>query len=325
MAIRRKTHSAVLRLVLVLLLVLPGFALEWAHQPSSGARVASFRPEIALYFPPGTPLPYQQARMFLDDREVTADCTKTGLFISFRPVNPLQRGSHQVRVEVGETRQSWDFEVIGSKLIQGCVFEVPARTKAFDRVKVEMRGQTRGKAWAELVGYPEKYPLKETRGLYRGGFKVPAKLAGKSAQIEVFLDHDQLLDRQLCEGQLTIAAQNLSVSWLTPLNGSTVESRVKAEGQALPDCTVEIKVKTFFRDGVDFGKLPPNSRHVVKCDAEGKFVFEYNFPAGLPRLGVTLVAVAHDAMDNASEPVGLLLYLGRKVSLPPLRTDLPPR
>jgi hypothetical protein len=311
-------------LLLLLLLVFPAGALEWTHQPASGAQVISFRPEIALYFPAGTSLAHQKARMFLDDQDVTDECVKTGLFISYRPQKPLRRGPHQVRVEVGENRQSWDFEVVGSKLIQGCVFDVPAQTKAFDKVKVEMRGQTRGKGWAELVGYPDKYPLKEVRGLYRGEFKVPAKLAGKSAQVEVFLEHQDQLDRQFCEGLLTIAAQNLSVQWLNPENGATVEQRVRAQGQALPECSVEIRVKTFFRDGVEFGKLPPPSRHTVKCDSEGKFVFDYSFPGGLPRLGVTLVAVAYDPMENRSEPAGLLLYLGRSVKLPPLRHDAPP-
>ena len=315
----------VLRFILVLLLALPALGLEWAHQPSSGAQVASFRPEVALYFPPGTPLPHQQARMFVDDREVSDDCVKTGLFISYRPKHPLLRGLHHVRVEVGDVRQNWDFEVIGSKLIQGCVFEVPANTKAFDKVKVEMHGQTRGKAWAELVGYPEKYPMKEKRGLYRGDFKVPAKLAGKSTQVEVFLEHEELLDRQLCEGKLTIAAQNLTVEWTTPVNGSNVDKVVLARGQTLPDCTVEIRVKTFFRDGVEFGKLPPPSRQRVSVDSEGKFSFEYKFPSGLPRLGVTIIAVAHDAMENVSQPAGLLLYLQPSGGLPPLRTDLPPR
>lgn len=312
-------------MLLLLCLNGPARALEWAHQPSSGAQVTSFRPEVALYFPPGTPLAYGQARMFLDQREVTADCVRTGLFISYRPSEPLQRGRHEVRVEVGEIRQHWEFEVVGSKLISGCVFSAPPLPKAFDKVKVEMRGEKGGKAWAQLVGYPEKYPLTEKRGLYRGEFKIPAKLAGASAPVELFLEYDGQLDRQLCEGQLAIAAQNLTVEWVSPEHGATVEKTLRACGKTLPECQVEVFIKLFFRDGVEFGKLPPDSKKIVKADESGNFAFDFSFPQGLQRLGVSFTAVARDANDNVSKPAGLLLYQGRSGGLPPLRTDLPLR
>lgn len=305
-------------------MMMPCEALEWVREPSEGAKIHSFRPQIALYFPPGSAVPHQQARMYLDDREVTGECLKTGLFISYRPQRPLLRGQHHVRVELGEKASpknyDWSFEILGSSLIQGCVFEVPPLTRAFDKVKVEVKGQTRCKGWVEIVGYPEQYPLKEKRGLYRGEFKVPAKLAGQSAAVEVFLEKDDQLDRQLCEGQLTIGALDLTLEWLQPAHESTVPRSFRAEGKALPGSTVELRVKTFFRDGVEFGKLPPDARHFLKVDSEGRFHFDYSFPPGLPRLAVTLVAVARDASGNQSQPAGLLLYQGNRSELPPIRT-----
>ena len=301
----------------------PVQALEWAHQPSTGEQVVSLRPEIALYWPAGTPLPFRQARMFLDDLDVSQECLRTGMFISYKPAKPLQRGLHKVRVEVGETRQNWDFEVVGSAFIKGCVFTAPYKPRAFDKISVEMRGRNMGKAWVELTGFPEKYKMLEERGLYKTTLKVPAKLAGKSCRVEVFLEKDGDLDRQLCEGQLTIAAADLLVNWSTPEHGATVEKSFIARGKTIPDATVQVHVHTFFRDGVDFGKLPEDVHTKVKSDADGNFQYHYTFPPGYPRLAVTIIAVARDSFDNPSKPVGLLLYMGTQGGIPPLRTTIP--
>ncbi|MFN8608855.1 MAG: hypothetical protein U0931_15080 [Vulcanimicrobiota bacterium] len=303
---------------------LPAAALEWAHQPSSGEKVVSLHPEIALYWPTGASLPYRQARMFLDEAEVSAECLRTGMFISYKPPRPLMRGIHKVRVEVGETRQDWDFEVVGSSFIKGCVFTAPFKPRAFDKIKVEMKGRNMGKAWVELTGFPDKYKMLEERGKYDVTFKIPAKLAGKSCKVEVFLEKDGELDRQFCEGQLTIAAPDLSIRWNVPENGATVDKVFMARGVTVPEATVELHVHTFFRDGVDFGNLPPDQHPKIKADSEGNFSYEYRFPPGLPRLAVTIIAVARDAFENASKPEGLLLFMKAPGGLPPLKTEVKP-
>lgn len=306
-----------------LLLKIPALALEWAHQPSTGEKVVSLTPEIALYWPAGASLPYRQARVFLDEAEVSSDCLRTGMFISYKPPKPLQRGVHKVRVEVGEVVQAWAFEVVGSTFIKGCVFTAPFKPRAFDKIVVEMKGRPMGKAWVELTGFPEKYKMLEERGSYKTPVKIPAKLAGKSCRVEVFLEKDGDLDRQLCEGTLTIAAPDLTIRWNSPENGSTVDKVLIARGVTVPEATVELHIHTFFRDGVDFGKLPPDVHPKVKADAEGKFQYEYRFPPGYPRLAVTIIGVARDTFENTSQPAGLLLYLKNSGGLPPLRTDVP--
>lgn len=310
-------------ILLLLLLNIPALALEWAHQPSTGEKVVSLTPEIALYWPAGASLPYRQARLYLDDAEVSGESLRTGMFISYKPSKPLQRGVHKVRVEVADTVQSWDFEVVGSAFIKGCVFTAPFKPRAFDKIVVEMKGRNMGKGWVELTGFPEKYKMLEERGSYKTTVKIPAKLAGKSCRVEVFLERDGDLDRQLCEGTLTIAAADLTIRWDTPENGSTVEKVLIARGVTVPEATVELHVHTFFRDGVDFGKLPPDVHPKIKADATGKFHYEYKFPPGFPRLAVTIIGVARDAFDNTSQPAGLLLYLKTSGGLPPLKIKTP--
>lgn len=305
------------------LLVVPASALEWAHQPSTGEKMVSLTPEIALYWPAGASLPYRQARLFLDEAEVSSDCLRTGMFISYKPAKPLQRGLHKVRVEVGDVVQAWDFEVIGSTFIKGCVFTAPFKPRAFDKIVVEMKGRNMGKAWVELTGFPEKYKMLEERGSYKVLVKIPAKLAGKSCRVEVFLEKEGDLDRQLCEGTLTIAAPDLTIRWDSPENGSTVDKVLIARGVTVPDATIELHVHSFFRDGVDFGKLPPDTHPKIKADAEGKFQYEYKFPPGYPRLAVTIIGVAKDSFENTSQPAGLLLYLKNSGGLPPLKVKTP--
>lgn len=309
--------------LLLIFLNLPALALEWAHQPSTGEKMVSLTPEIALYWPAGSSLPYRQARLYLDEVEVSSECLRTGMFISYKPPKPLQRGPHKVRVEVGETVQAWDFEVIGSTFIKGCVFTAPFKPRAFDKIVVEMKGRPMGKAWVELTGFPEKYKMLEERGSYKTSVKIPAKLAGKSCRVEVFLEKEGELDRQLCEGTLTIAAPDLTIRWDSPENGSSVDKVLIARGVTVPEATVELHVHPFFRDGVDFGKLPADSHPKVKADAEGKFQYEYKFPTGFPRLAVTIIAVARDVNENASQPAGLLLYLKSSGGLPPLKVKAP--
>ncbi len=174
------------------------------------------------------------------------------------------------------------------------------------------------------MGFPEKYPLKDKKsGVYRGEFKAPAKLAGHDRQVEVFLQKDQNLDRQFCEGRLSMAAQDLTVSWVSPANGTLVEPVVRVEGQTLPEHKVDILIKPFFRDGVEFGRLPREIQRTVVADEQGKFVFVYEFPKGLPRLAVRLLARAKDEAENYSPTAGIVLYLGARGGLPPLRTEMP--
>ncbi len=310
-------------ILLWLFLQIPAQALEWAHQPSTGEKIVSLTPEIALYWPAGASLPYRQARLFLDGTEVSSECLRTGMFISYKPAKPLQRGVHKVRVEVGETVQTWDFEVVGSAWIKGCVFTAPFKPRAFDKIVVEMKGRNMGKGWVELTGFPEKYKMLEERGSYKTTVKIPAKLAGKSCRVEVFLERDGELDRQLCEGTLTIAASDLTLRWDSPENGSTVDKVLIARGATVPEATVELHVHTFFRDGVDFGKLPPDVHPKIKADGEGKFQYEYKFPPGYPRLAVTIIGVARDTFENTSQPAGLLLYLKTSGGLPPLKIKTP--
>lgn len=312
-------------LILLSLLGSPSGAVEWAHQPASDAQVKVFQPEISLTWPLGSALPYKQARMFVDNLEVTGDCLKTGMFISYQPSTPMRRGRHEVRVEIGGNQQTWSFEVVGVPLLKNALFSARVPVKAFDKVEVEAIGEGQGKAWAEIVGFPEHYALKEhRRGIYRDQFKLPAKIAGKPCQIEVFLEKNGQLDRMVCDGSIAMAAPDLKVEWLSPNPGATVEANVRVRGKTLPDYHVDIAVKAFFRDGVEFGKLPPEMRRSLQADSEGFFELDYTFPSGFPRLGVHFQAVARDDSDNLSPPANLLLFLGRKTALPPLRTDLPP-
>lgn len=314
----------VLGFSLVLLTLGQVGAVEWPHQPGSGAQLKTFTPEITLSWPPGTPVAYKQARLWLDDREVGPDLIKTSLFLSYRPREPLQRGTHRVRVEVGEHRQDWEFEVIGAELIKGHVFKVVSPTHVFDPIDVEVQGVPRGKAWATLEGFPEKYDLKESkRGVYRGRFKTPARMAGKTARVEVFLRKDDQLDRQFCDSSISVAAPNLQVDWVSPAPASSVEAEFVAEGKTLPEHPVEVATLFFFRDGVAFGKLPPESVTRLHSDGEGRFRVSVAFPKGLPRLGVRLLALVKDEQDNRSPLAELILLQAPRGGLPPLKTTSP--
>lgn len=315
------------RLLLLLLLIWSVEsvkAVEWGQQPVPGSRVTSFKPEITLSWPAGSSVPgYRQARLWLNDQEVSDELVRTAFFVSYRPSQPLQRGLQRVRVEVGEVARQWEFEVEGTRLITGCVVNAPSPLKPFQKVQVEVRGEVRAKGWAEIVGFPEKYTLKEKRGIYRAEFKAPFKLSGHDRQVEVFLQKGDQLDRQLCEGRLTMPAQDLSVSFTSPANGTSVEPIVKVVGQTLPDHEVELLVKPFFRDGVEFGNLPREIRKTTRSDEEGVFSIVYEFPQGLPRLGVRFLARVRDSADNFSQTAGLVLFLGQRGGLPPLRTEMP--
>jgi hypothetical protein len=294
---------------------------EWPHQPADQAQLTTFKPEIAVQWPLGTNLPVKSARLFLDDLEVTKECLRNQMFLSFRPTTPLRRGPHQVRVEVADQKQSWSFEVIGTKLIETSVLQLPpGKLEIFDKIEVELKGVPRGKAWAEIVGFPETYKLKEgKRGYYRGQFKLPAKVAGHTTSIEVFLEKDGDLDRQVVEGKVSLAAIDLKLDWLSPAAGAKVDSPVEVEGKTVPGARVDIVAKAFFKDGVEFGKLPPPTRAELKADAEGKFRFTYEFPKGIPRLGVLISATAMDEAENRSPASNLILFLGPRSALPPLR------
>ena len=77
--------------------------------------------------------------------------------------------------------------------------------------------------------------------------------------------------------------------------------------------------KAFFKDGVEFGKLPPEIRHSLISDAEGNFRFSYEFPKGLQRLGVLIQGTAIDEAENRSPVTNLILFQGPRSALPPLR------
>lgn len=303
---------------------LVGAQPEWRHNPGTGQQVAEFQPEISVYLPLAGGLPYQQARLFVDGADVSSSCIKTSLLLTYRPERPLTRGSHQVRLELGGEQQEWSFEVVGTSLISGCVFQAPPMVQPFDKIGVEVTGVPRAKVWAELVGLSERFPLKEKRrGHYQGLLKVPARAGTDNAQIEVFLQKDDQMDRQLCPGRLSMATPALAVEWLSPPNGGVVEREFRALGKAAPGSTITIKARLFFRDGVEFGKLPREATERLVADEQGRFAYSFVFPSGLPRLGVRLKAQARDAAGNTSPAIDLVLFQGRNGGLPPLRTELP--
>lgn len=306
----------------LLLIVLPVRGdIPWPHRPTEDSQ--TLKPEISVDLPLG--LPYARARLFVDDVDVTEHTVRTSLFVTYRPELPLEKGPHRVRLQIGETQHDWSFQVVGRQLIEGCVYTAPADSHAFGKVNVEMRGIAHGKAWAELTGFPEHHKLNEDKGgLYRGSFKIPARLAGRSARVECFLQRGDELDRQTCPGELKLAALELKLSWTAPLNNSRVESPVRVEGQAVPDSLVKIQIHPFFRDGIAFGTLPADSTESVRSDAEGRFSLVYTFPPKLQRLAVRLRAVVMDERGNASPHAELILSQGAAASkLPPLNTEVP--
>ena len=314
------SHILWLWFSLVLLTAGQAQAWEWSCQPASGTQLKTLTPEIHLSWPPGTLVAYKQARLWLDDREVSSELIRTSLFLSYRPKEPLQRGLHRVRFEAGEHQQAWEFEVVGISLIQNSVFKVVSPTHLFDPIEVELRGVPRGKAWATLEGLPDQYPLKEDkRGVYRGRFKTPARMAGRTVRVEVFLRKEADLDRQFCDGSISVAAPNLQLEWSSPAPASQVSEQFVAEGKTLPDHAVEVATLFFFRDGVAFGKLPPESVTRMRSDAEGRFRVTVDFPKSLPRLGVRLLARVKDERDNSSPLAELILLQAPRGGLPPLK------
>ncbi len=256
-------------------------------------------------------LPLDTARLFVDDRDVTAWCLRHETLLSYRPLSPPSEGEVQARIEFanGVTKR-WSFTVVPHRAIQSVTHNGAQGLGEYEELEVVVVGDPGGRATFHM-GKGADEPMvedEENPGHYSGTYTVQP---GDSFMGET-LTGRLLIDGRLSELEadepLSIFGHIFKVRILSPPSGSSVPNNFPIRGRTRPGSKVVLVPRLSFNRNTP----PPNTAVgggggsiETRADDEGFFELYYGVPLSLPNLSVVLSVYAVNRTGDRSVPVTL--------------------
>lgn len=266
---------------------------------------------VSLSGPLGKAMDLETAKLFVDGRNVTGLCLRTGEYLSFRPLSPLQPGKVSARVEFsnGVTRE-WSFQVIPSQLIKSVTHNAQEALGEYQEMKVEMDAEPGLEAGFLIDHRSEEYPMTETsRGHYEGIYTVQPGDYFLGVPITGQLHLGERVESRDSESLANLFGHLFRVHIIEPLSGKAPSNDFMIKGRTRPKSKVTIVPRLSFNNNT----APPASRWSdsgggsieAQADDEGYFQIEYGVPVSVPGLNVVLSVFAVTPSGERSVPITL--------------------
>jgi len=280
--------------------------------PAPDEKVAEDRPFISVSWAEGA-MVANRCRLWMNGQEVTAECLRSGHFLTFRPYKAPPSGSVSVRFagEDGKGQpleKSWKFELAPAPLIQSPSHDGQSDLFEDDQLQVRFRAPARGRA-SFSIGTLTPVAMVETEpGIYQGSYRVKASDVSLASPVTVHYQKGDHKEDASIAPNVKVFGGLYRVRITSPPDNSLVEQSFILSGHARPGSRVSIIPKVGFSDRL----APPttNSNTVsgtagsipAEVDEQGNFQVEYGVPIVLPGMRVVLSIFAIDAEGNRSMP-----------------------
>ncbi len=255
-------------------------------------------------------LPLDAARLYVDDKEVSAWCLRHRTFLSYRPLNPISPGEVAVRLEFpnGVVRE-WTFEVVAPEHIRALSHNGAEGLGEYEEFEVVAEGTPGGIASFHL-GKGEYLPMEEIEdGRYRGLYTVQPGDSYLGEPLTVRLAIDGALSETVAPEPVSIFGHIFKVRITSPPSGSDVPNNFPIRGVTRPGSRVVLVPRLSFQRNTS----APNSMTGAgsagsidtKADENGEFEVYYGVPISLPHLSVVISVYAVTPEGLRSAPVTL--------------------
>jgi hypothetical protein len=252
-----------------------------------------------------------QARLFVGGRNVTGLCLRTKDYLSYRPMNPLQPGPVEARLEFanGVVRE-WKFQVVPTELIESITHNAVDALGEYQEMKVQMKAEPGVKATFSIDTDREEYPLVEvSRGIYEGTYTVKPGDYFLEAPIHGHLHLGSRRESRTSDKPVTLFGHLFRVHIIEPLPGAAPSNNFLIKGRTRPGSKVSIVPRLSFNKNT----RAPSSRWdsggggsiEAYADDEGFFEIEYGVPIKVPNLSVVLAVFAVSPSGERSVPITL--------------------
>lgn len=266
---------------------------------------------VSVSGPLSKALDLESAKLFVDGRNVTGLCLRTGDYLSFRPLSPLSPGQVSARVEFsnGVTRE-WSFQVIPSQLIKSVTHNAQEALGEYQEMKVEMDAEPGLEAGFLIDHRGEEYPMTETdRGHYEGIYTVKPGDYYLGVPITGQLHLGERVESRDSQTPANLFGHLFRVHIIEPLSGKAPSNDFMIKGRTRPGSKVTIVPRLSFNSNTP----APASRWSesgggsieAQADKDGYFQIEYGVPLSLPNLNVVLSVFAVTPSGERSVPITL--------------------
>ena len=279
--------------------------------PVAGEVVQEDRPCVQVSWPEGT-LSGARCRLWMNGKEVTADCLRSGNFLSFRPHKAPPPGPMEVRFTSADSKgveveKRWTFQLSPQAWITELKHNGQVDLFEDDELEVSFRAPPKGKASFQVgklnaVEMSEKEP-----GLYTGSWKVLTSDNALGVPLVVRYRRADHQEEAVATEAVKIFGGFYRVKVLSPADGSLVDQSFVLTGRARPGSRVVVVPKVGF-SGV---QAPTTNSNAVgstggsipaEIDELGNFKVEYGLPLLLPGMQVVMSIYAIDPNGNRSMP-----------------------
>ena len=287
-------------------------ALALTHTPRDGQSVQTARPPVTVYLPLAASAARNEAKLWMDGREVSRDLRRTAAFVSYEPKQDLSPGNHTVRFSMGDYDLSWTFAIALTVRIQEIRWTGPPRLQDLDEVEVQLEGQAGYTARFQVEGVTDKVVMKEIRpGVYSGKLTVPANLAKISARLIGELSGPGFTESKLAAKQLRFSTSGFRLILTDPPSeDEPLLGNLTLKGRTRPGVSIRVKTHFYFPDGIEVvsaktGPLPPESVSRIVSDPAGQFEINVTRPPHHEKLLLNVSLEAEDEAGDGSQKIRL--------------------
>ncbi len=302
---------------LALLLALIGFcgatfaqdtSLSVSPLPDTSVRGDDLMISVSVSGPLVDALNLSQAKLFVDDREVTMQCLRTDRFLSYRPLTHPAPGPVAARLEFPNgVERAWTFTILASQVIQSVTHSATDSLGEYEELVVTMEGEPGLKAGFLLGDEEKEYPMTEaSRGVYIGTYTVAPGDFYLGEPVTGILHLGSRNEKQQAKEPVTLFGHLFRVVIFSPKSGSQTPKNFDIKGRTRPGSKVIFVPDLSFRPNT----RAPNTQgrggggsFETRADDQGYFTVNYGVPISLPNLSVVMAVFATTPEGERSVPV----------------------
>lgn len=266
------------------------------------------KPAIKVRYPKGLDMMYSVARLWVNDREVSANCVRTPRYISYQPFKEMMPGPVNVRFEgktlakKQEVKFAWSFELKGTQPIKSITHNCDHDMFYLEQVVVQAETTPGAQVWFGLEGVTDHVPMVEDLpGKYEGRYTVKMSDNKLKSHITVYLKQGIREYSRTLDKTVSICGNMFAIIIDEPKQNEQVPLQFKIKGHTRPHATIYMQP----RIGLGGVSAPSNDRGAaslgsIPCyaDENGKFELEYGFPIKLPNMQASLIFTGTDREGN---------------------------
>lgn len=317
---RGEANSLEVRHSVILLLLIIVTQVSFAEQtslllspaPGSEVEASELVVSVTVSGPLSEALNLSTARLWVDGRDVTGLCLRSGSYLSYRPIAEMPKGAVQARLEFANgVIKEWAFTIVATELIESIEHNGQEALGEYQELKVVMKAEPGLEASFSIDKERQEHPLTEASpGVYEGTYTVKPGDYFLEVPLYGHLKTGTRTASREAEVPVSLFGHLFRVQIIEPLSGKAPSNNFMIKGRTRPGSKVSIVPRLSFSSNTK----APSSRWSsdggggsieTRADEEGFFEIEYGIPISVPNLSVVLAVFAVTPEGERSVPITL--------------------